>query len=272
MSWIGPVAGIGIAAIVILPIALKWQLPRRAVGVWTVAVGAVGGALWFEVLGVSSLTWQWALLQAVTVGVLSVAFLAAAFYRDPERATPQGSGLIVSPADGTVLYARRFSGGQVPPIVKHGVPLDLTELARVDIGNAGYVIGIGMHLANVHVNRAPVAGVASSLQHVPGSFVSLRRPGATVVNERFTTVIEGDGIRVVVVQIASRLVRRIVSYLDEGETVARGQRIGVIKFGSQVDIILPESPNLELVAKPGDKVFAGVTTIGVLHELSLEEE
>lgn len=272
MSWIGAVAGIGIAAIVILPIALKWQLPLRAVGLWTVVVGAVCGVLWFEVLGVGSLTWLWAFLQVVTVGVLSVAFLAAAFYRDPERTTPQDAGLIVSPADGTVLYARRFSAGQVPPIVKHGVPLDLTELARVDIGDAGYVIGIGMHLANVHVNRAPVAGHASSLEHVPGSFVSLRRPGATTVNERFTTVIEGEGIRVVIVQIASRLVRRIVSYLDQGETVARGQRIGVIKFGSQVDLILPESPNLELLVRPGDKVLAGVTTIGVLHELNLEEE
>jgi phosphatidylserine decarboxylase len=272
MTWIGVAAGIGVAAVVIVPIALKWQLPLRGVVAWTVVVGAVAGGLWNAVLGEGSLSWQWVLLQVATVAVLSIAVLAFAFYRDPERIGPSDPGLVVSPADGTVLYVRQFSGGEVPPIVKHGVALDLGELARIDVGDTGHVVGIGMHLANVHVNRAPVAGRVSSLGHVPGQFVSLRREGATTLNERFTTVIDGDRVRVVVVQIASRLVRRIESYLKVGEMVARSQRIGIIKFGSQVDVILPESADLELVVRPGDIVRAGVSTLAIVHDRSLEEE
>jgi len=272
MTWTGALAGICVAAVVLVPIAVKWQLPLRAVGVWTVVVGAVTGALWAKVLGDGSLPWVWLGLTVVTVVAVSAAFLAAVFYRDPERVTPAEAGLIVSPADGTVLYVRRFVGGEAPPIEKHGVPLDLRELAQLNVGDVGQVIGIGMHLANVHVNRAPLAGRVTTRMHVPGGFISLRRPGATTANERFTTVIEGEGIRVVVVQIASRLVRRIVSYLEDGQAVVRGQRIGVIKFGSQVDVILPDSPELVVVARPGDIVRAGVSTIGILRGQNTEEE
>lgn len=266
MVWIGALAGIGVAAVLLAPLALKWQLPVRVVGAWIVVLGAISGAAWEAVLGQGVLSWPWLLAQIVTVGVLSAAGATAAFFRDPERVPPETPGAIVSPADGTVLYVRRFSAGEGPPVSKRGRSLDLRELTSVDVGDAGHLIGIGMHLLNVHVNRAPVGGRVASLVHTPGRFVSLRRDGATTTNERLTTVIDGERARVVVVQIASRLVRRIVSYLEAGQDVVTGQRIGMIKFGSQVDVIFAESDGLDLRVKPGDIVWAGVSVLGFAEE------
>ena len=262
MTWTGVLAGIAVAAVLLIPLALKWQLPLRIVGGWIVVVGAASGATWEAVLGQGSLSWVWLLAQVLTIGVLSAAAAAAAFFRDPERVPPETPGAIVSPADGTVIYVRRFIAGEAPPIEKRGQSLDLRELAGVDVGEAGHLIGIGMHLLNVHVNRAPIGGRVAMLVHTPGRFVSLKRDGATTMNERFTTVIEGERTRVVVVQIASRLVRRIVGYLTVGQDVAVGQRIGMIRFGSQVDVILPDSDTLDLRVKPGDTVRAGVSVLG----------
>lgn len=272
MTLTNALVGIGVAAVLLIPLALKWQLPMRVVSVWIVLVGAISGAVWGAILRQEAPSLPWLIAHVVTVGGLSAAAAAAAFFRDPERITPEKPGAIVSPADGTVLYVRRFNAGEAPPIVKQGRSLDLHELANVDVGDAGHLIGIGMHLLNVHVNRAPVAGRVTFLVHTPGQFVSLRRDGATTMNERFTTVIEGERTRVVVVQIASRLVRRIVSYLTAGEYVAAGQRIGMIKFGSQVDVILPASGGLELMVKPGDIVTAGVSVLGVLENREPAQE
>lgn len=258
--WTGVAMGIGLAALLLVPLSLKWQLPLGVVGAWAVVVGAGSGAAWAAALG--GVSWPWAPVHLATVGVLSVAGAALAFFRDPERAAPATSGAIVSPADGRVLYVRGFSAGEAPPVEKHRKPLVLRELARADIGSEGCVVGIGMHLLNVHVNRAPVAGRVVLLRHTPGRFLSLRREEAVTSNERFTTLIEGDRARVVVVQIASRLVHRIVSYLGEGEEVAIGQRIGMIRFGSQVDVILRERDVARLCVRPGDIVRAGVSVLG----------
>jgi phosphatidylserine decarboxylase len=262
VTWISGLVGIAVAAILLLPLALKWQLPLSVVGSWTVVVGVVSGALWSAVFGEGPVSWAWLLGVVLSVLLLSAAGAAFAFFRDPERGAPNLPGAIVSPADGTVLYIRRFGAKEAPPMEKHKRPLLLEELAQVSVDGDGLVIGVGMHLLNVHVNRAPVAGRAATLLRTPGRFVSLKRDEATTVNERFTTVIEGDRVRVVVVQIASRLVRRIVSYLEEGEDVVIGQRIGMIKFGSQVDVILPDSDALDVRVKPGDIVRAGVSVLG----------
>jgi phosphatidylserine decarboxylase len=264
MVWVSALAGIGVAGVMLLPLAIKWELPLRIVAVWIVVVGAVWGAVWALVLGDGPQSWGWLLADVASVLVASIVVVAIAFYRDPERVAPQIPGAVVSPADGTIVYVRRFAGGEVPPIEKKGRALDLRELSRVDVGDTGYLVGIAMNLLNVHVNRAPIAGCAVSLVHVPGRFVSLKREDATTLNERFTTVIEGDSMRVVVVQIASRLVRRIVTFLQVDQTVSAGQRIGVIKFGSQVDVILPGSDDLEIAVRPGDTVRAGVSVLALV--------
>ena len=134
----------------------------------------------------------------------------------------------------------------------------------------GYLVGISMHLLNVHVNRAPMAGEVTSLIHTPGQFMSLKRPEAATANERMTTVLESGEIRVAVVQIASRLVRRIVSYIDRGQDVALGQRIGMIRFGSQVDVIVPRRDDVRLAVEVGDIVRAGVSVLGTVEGLAEE--
>jgi phosphatidylserine decarboxylase len=126
------------------------------------------------------------------------------------------------------------------------------------------VIGIAMSFLDVHVNRAPISGRVAVLRRFPGLFGSLRRPEMLFENERATVVIERGDIQVAVVQIASRLVRRIVAYVEEGDDVAAGQRIGMIRFGSQVDLVLPLRDGLRVFAEPGDRVVAGETILATV--------
>lgn len=262
MALLGAIAGVVAAAIVLVPLAAKWGLPFGPVAAWTLGAGAAWGALWAVVLGHGApASWSWAALHAATVLASSALVTALAFFRDPDRVVPDAPGVIVSPADGRVLYVRTVARGEVPPVQKRGRPLGLRELAAIDICESGHLIGIGMHLLDVHVNRAPIAGRVTTLKHVPGSFLSLKVDGATAANERLTTVIDDDEMRVGVVQIASRLVRRIVSYVQQGDHVVVGQRIGMIRFGSQVDVIVPAFPRTRIVVRPGDAVRAGSSVL-----------
>jgi phosphatidylserine decarboxylase len=125
------------------------------------------------------------------------------------------------------------------------------------------VIGIAMSFLDVHVQRAPIAGRITFQQHIPGRFASLRRPEAVFENERTTTLFERGGLQVATVQIASRLVRRIVSFVKVGQDVALGQRFGAIRFGSQVDLVLPVVDSVRIVVRPGQRVRAGTTVLAV---------
>jgi phosphatidylserine decarboxylase len=118
-----------------------------------------------------------------------------------------------------------------------------------------------MNILNVHVNRSPIDGKIVLQKYIKGSFLSLRRPEAETCNERVTTIIDNGQFKIAMIQIASRLVRRIVSYLKEGDMVAIGQRIGMIAFGSQVDVAIPQLENLKITVKPGDRVRAGVSIV-----------
>jgi phosphatidylserine decarboxylase len=127
------------------------------------------------------------------------------------------------------------------------------------------VIGIAMNFLDVHVTRAPLSGRVELLEHFPGRFGSLRKPEMVFENERATTVISGSDLQVVVVQIASRLVRQIVSFVGKGQIVSAGQRIGAIRFGSQVDLVLPLEAGLRVLVSPGDRVQAGTSVIAMLE-------
>ncbi|MCL5291401.1 MAG: phosphatidylserine decarboxylase [Actinobacteria bacterium] len=204
-------------------------------------------------------------------GLLIGVAIAFMFYRDPERVPERADGSVVSPADGVVRYVNRFEAGETPVSDKKRRKFRLSELADAGLGNGeGHQIGIEMNLFDVHVNRAPVAGRVVLLKPIRGSFSSLRDPAAVFRNERFTTLIDNGDFSVAVVQIASRLVRKIVSYLEEGQMVDLGQRIGVIRFGSQVDLIIPDLESLSISVKPGDKVFAGRSEIA-RYALNIEQ-
>ena len=182
------------------------------------------------------------------VGVVVTAWCVY-FFRDPDRVTPLGEDLIVSPADGLVL-----------PIVSAAPP------AELDMGSEPLTrISIFMNVFNVHVNRAPCGGTVTAKVYRPGRFVNASLDKASVDNERMAVRIHSpgsDGMEpadVAVVQIAGLVARRIQCHLTEGQDVRAGERIGIIRFGSRVDVYLPPGCNPLVVA--GQQSVAGETVL-----------
>jgi phosphatidylserine decarboxylase len=251
--------------ITMLPLAWKWQLGMVRIGAFAELAALLAALLLF--LPGNRLPLP-APLQVAIIWCIAVAgtfaLLAYRFYRDPERSIPVAPGAIVSPADGKVIYIREVHRGTLPVATKQGKEYLLCELTKMSFyTEEAIIIGISMNFMDVHVNRAPVTGRVSFQCHFPGRFGSLRDPAMVFENERATTVFEQGDLQIAIVQIASRLVRQIVSYVAEGQQVARGQRFGVIRFGSQVDMILPSLATLHLQVKPGDRVRAGESIIAM---------
>jgi phosphatidylserine decarboxylase len=170
------------------------------------------------------------------LGLLGAGFFAY-FFRDPERSVPQEPGLIVSPADGKVVVLDEVQEGKF-------------------LGRPMRRVGIFMNVFDVHVNRSPVAGTVVSSTHQPGGFKAAQRPEASQANEQQVTLLDGEGDqRLLVVQIAGLLARRIISYIKSGQELARGERLGLICFGSRVDVYLPLGAEVQV--KVGDRVQAG---------------
>lgn len=256
--------GIVAALALTLPLAWKWQLGVRRVAIGVLLLGVVAAlGVWAldALIGTGSVAA--AVLTAAATFALAVAVLAWRFYRDPERTPPPEEGVVVSPADGEIVYVRRSTGGTLPVATKVGRDYQLEELTKTELRSGdAHVIGIAMSFLDVHVNRAPVEGVVTLRRHFPGRFGSLGDPAMTFENERATTVIESpSGLQVAVVQIASRLVRQIASYVEVGERIALGQRIGIIRLGSQVDLVLPVVEGLDVLVAEGDRVRAGESVL-----------
>ena len=191
---------------------------------------------------------------------LSLLLLLWRFYRDPNRIPPESSNIIISPADGKILYIRKITESQVPYTEKNGKKFSLREFVCTDLlPSEGIIIGIAMNFLDVHVNRSPIDGKITFIKHIKGLFLSLKNKEAIIQNERVLTIIENPTIKIGVIQIASRLVRKIVPYIREGDLIAKGQKIGKIHFGSQVDLIIPRDPPFKLWVKTGEKVKAGTT-------------
>ena len=179
--------------------------------------------------------WAWSALPLL----LAAFFLW--FFRDPERQIPAGAGLIVSPGDGLV-----------------------TETVTIETpAGPRQRISIFLSVFNVHVNRAPIAGVLARVEYKKGKYLNAMNPASAERNEQnIVTVREGE-VEVIFKQIAGLLARRIVFSLKEGERVERGQRVGLIKFGSRVDVILPADARLSV--KPGDRVQGGASVLASLE-------
>jgi phosphatidylserine decarboxylase len=174
---------------------------------------------------------------------LLLALFSLWFFRNPDRTPPSGTGVVVSPADGRIVYA-----GESPP----------GRYALV----AGKRVSVFMSPIDVHVNRAPVTGRVASVRYHKGAFHVASVDKASLVNEQNGVAIVTPGGRTVTyVQIAGMLARRIVCDLKEGDAVRQGQRVGMIRFGSRVDLYLPAEVRLSVV--PGDRVRAGESVIGV---------
>jgi phosphatidylserine decarboxylase len=168
------------------------------------------------------------------------------FFRDPERVTPVRDGLVVSPADGRISMITRT----VPPI-ETGLPAD--PMLR---------ISVFMNVFDCHVNRSPVTGRLLRIAYTPGLFLNADLDKASEHNERNALVIETSGTRIGVVQIAGLVARRIVGFVQEGDELRVGQRFGLIRFGSRVDVYLPT--DAQLLVGVGQKAIAGETALADL--------
>lgn len=199
--------------------------------------GAVGVLVW---VATHSL-----LLTAIPV-LLAMFFLW--FFRDPERAIPEAPGLIVSPADGKVTAIETVSTEAGPQ----------------------RRISIFLNVFNVHVNRAPIAGNIQRIDYQKGKFLNAMNPASAVENERNYVEVGGELCRVAFTQIAGLLARRIVFQRQLGDWVHRGERVGLIKFGSRVDVLFPLT--CELQVRLGEQVCGGSSILAVMPSSGMEEE
>lgn len=186
-----------------------------------------------------------------------------AFFRDPERVVPQDEGAIVSPADGLVTLIT-----EVEP------PLEL----QIDDGSgfagmpAGPVtrVSIFMSVFDVHINRTPLGGTVRRVVYIPGKFMNADLDKASEENERQHILIErGDGLKLGFTQIAGLVARRIVPFVKPGDIVAKGQRVGLIRFGSRVDVYLPAGTDAKVMI--GQTVIAGETVLAQIGQRGLIE-
>lgn len=179
-------------------------------------------------------SWIWAALP-----VLLAAFFLW-FFRDPERSIPAGNGLIVSPGDGLVT--------ETVPIATPAGPRQR--------------ISIFLSVFDVHVNRSPIAGVLTTVRYQKGQYLNAMNPASAERNEQNVVTVRGEGFEVTFKQIAGLLARRIVFRFREGSTVARGERVGLIKFGSRVDVVVPAEA--ELRVKVGERVKGGSSVLAAM--------
>lgn len=267
---VAALVGFATAVVGLSLVGLKWSLRMAVVLPWSLGVSAAVGVLSCALgRGLGLAVWYAAWIVPVVAGVASAATLAWRFFRDPERVPPAREGVVLSPADGKVIYVRELARGAAAVSEKKGSSFRVSELVPAGLlGETGWLIGISMSYLDVHVNRAPIAGTVTRVLHVPGRFLSLRKPEAVFANERMLTVVDGGRLKAAVVQIASRLVRRIVGYVPEGAVVGLGQRIGKITLGSQVDLIVTGELHLRVRVQPGQHVSAGQTIVATAGEFA----
>jgi phosphatidylserine decarboxylase len=184
-------------------------------------------------------TWVWSI-----VPVLLAAFYLW-FFRDPRRSIPSGEGLLVSPADGVVTETVRFDTPDGPR----------------------QRISIFLNVFDVHVNRSPIAGEITAVRYQKGKFLNAMNQECAERNEQNIVTVRGEGMEVVFKQIAGLIARRIIFNYRVGDRVERGQRVGLIKFGSRTDVILPSEA--EIVVKKGQRVKGGSTIIAEMPESAL---
>ena len=220
---------------------VKWRFPSVHPEGRKFVVGAAAITLFAFLLHLEVVDW---VLLAGTIWV-------ATFFRDPIRTTPRGEKLIVAPADGLITMITKVPP---PPELRGAQGLEDGEYTRVSIF---------MSVFDVHINRAPLTGRITRIAYVPGKFVNADLDKASEDNERQHFLIErADGVRIGLTQIAGLVARRILAFVREGDLVEAGQRIGLIRFGSRVDVYLPAGTAPRVLL--GQRSIAGETIIAEL--------
>ncbi|MFZ3339508.1 MAG: phosphatidylserine decarboxylase [Terriglobales bacterium] len=186
----------------------------------------------------------WLAAWPYAIPVLLLGAFCLWFFRDPERRIPNAPGAVVSPGDGKVTDVSTVGGG-------------------IDSGAAYRTrISIFLNVFNVHVNRSPIAGVIRDVRYQRGKFLNAMAPNSAEENEQNIVTVEGEGRTVIFKQIAGLIARRIVFNLKVGDTLARGQRVGLIKFGSRVDVLFDSDAAIQV--KVGDHVKGGSSILALL--------
>jgi len=198
----------------------------------------IGGALVLAIISASAVGWP------AAVPFIMLAAFFAFFFRDPERLTPSGDDAVIAPADGRVLVAGAAIADGAPP-------------------GAWQQISIFLSPMDVHVNRIPVSGRVTRVSYTAGRFLPAYRHDAGSANERSEIWIDHGGRTVVARQIVGMLARRVVCRVQAGADVRAGDRFGIMKFGSRMDIFVP--PTAKIIVRVGDSVRGGETVIAVLH-------
>lgn len=204
-------------------------------------IGAAGLVL--IILGIiasftgSNIIWGFTFAEAVLL--LFIIF----FFRDPDRVTPEGVGLVISAADGKVV------------VVKEASFPELSDEKLIQVS-------VFLSVFDVHINRIPISGVVDEIKYYPGKFLAAWNEKASLENEQTLISIDTGSKKIYFKQIAGLIARRIVWKLEPGQSVSAGERFGLIRFGSRVDILLPL--NSEIRVKVGDKVKGGETVIGII--------
>jgi len=185
--------------------------------------------------------------------------------------------VVLSPADGRIVYIKEIQQGTIIESVKKNKHMQLTELLDVNDAESssatGYLIGVELRLFDVHVTRAPITGVKLLDHHVSGRIVAMGNPDFESINDRETVLLQKDDaqgkdstvLRVAVVQIATFLTRTVKSFVREKTRVMQGEPLGMIRLGSQVDIVL-YSTDVRILVKEHDRVYAGVTKIAEITQ------
>jgi phosphatidylserine decarboxylase len=226
----------------------SWSMPPVHPEGRKFAVVAAAATLIFALMAWETLAWP---MAGITLWIL-------AFFRDPARVTPIDERLVVAPADGLVTLIQL-----TPPPV---------ELAGQDgLGTEPlYRISIFMSVFDVHINRAPIGGTIRRIVYISGKFLNADLDKASDENERQHIMVErSDGARIGFTQIAGLVARRIVPFVKEGDFVAVGQRVGLIRFGSRVDVYLPHGTAPAVVK--GQRIVAGETILAVMGEAPMRE-
>jgi phosphatidylserine decarboxylase len=223
---------------------VKWRFPSVHPEGRKFAVIAAGITFLAFLIGWEFIAW---LLVGLTIWVL-------AFFRDPIRTTPRGGNLIVAPADGLITLIAKVPP---PPELRGHEALGEAEMVRVSIF---------MSVFDVHINRSPIAGAVRRVVYIPGKFLNADLDKASEDNERQHFMVEApDGTRIGFTQIAGLVARRIMAFVRQGDQVEAGQRIGLIRFGSRVDVYLPAGTGPRVLL--GQRTIAGET---VLAEIGVD--
>lgn len=224
---------------------IKWERPDVHPEGRKFALIAAAITAFFAFMAWETLAWP---MAGITLWVL-------AFFRDPVRVTPQGDNLVIAPADGLITLIQK-----VPPPPEMSGPMGLGDAPMTRVS-------IFMSVFDVHINRSPMAGTVRQVIYIPGKFLNADLDKASEDNERQHFLVErADGVRIGFTQIAGLVARRIITFVKPGDSVASGERVGLIRFGSRVDVYLPAGTEPRVTQ--GQRTIAGETIIADIGNAS----